>query len=95
MVWGFMKSYLRRHCSYNFNDLKEKIPRLIENDIPLAFFKRAERHCLRFMSGYRVGLEGSLMDFAIKKYSSHRRISAGLIGEIKRKFEEDKSKNKK
>ena len=37
MVWGFMKSYLRRHCSYNFNDLKEKIPRLIENDIPLAF----------------------------------------------------------
>jgi hypothetical protein len=48
------------------------------------------------MSGYRVGLEGSLMDFAIKKYSSHRRILAGLIDEIKRNFEEYKKlQNKK
>lgn len=26
-VWAFLKAYLRKHCTYNFKDFKNKIPR--------------------------------------------------------------------
>ena len=34
------------------------------------------------MSGYRQGLEGPLLDYAMKKYSSHRRIPEEVTREI-------------
>jgi hypothetical protein len=36
------------------------------------------RHCFRFMDGYRKELKGPLLDFAMKKYKSHRAFSANL-----------------
>ena len=46
--------------------------------VPIAFVRRAFNHCLRFMAGYRVGLTGAVLEYAIKKYKSHRRLSPNL-----------------
>ena len=81
-IWAFVKSYLRRTCTYSFPDLIEKNPDVLENKMGIAFVRRIERHCLRFMSGYRQGLEGPLLDYAMKKYSSHRRIPEEVTREI-------------
>ena len=44
------------------------------NYIDLKFVRRAGRRCFRAMDAYRKGLEGPLLDYALKTYSSHRRI---------------------
>ena len=75
MIWGYLKSLLRRKCTYNYKDLKNKIPDFLENKIPLSFIRRASRHCFRFMSAYRVkDLDQTMLNYCMKKYSSHRRI---------------------
>ena len=37
--------------------------------MPIAFVRRAFNHCLRFMAGYRVGLTGAVLEYAIKNTS--------------------------
>ena len=74
MIWGYIKGILRRDCSFNFNDLVLNLPRHLDS-VSLPFIKRASRHCLRFfMDGYRAGLVGPLLDYAMKKYKGHRMI---------------------
>ena len=58
----------------------------IEVAMPVAFVRRAFRHCMRFMTGYREGLTGPLLEFAVQKYTSHRAIPAYLINEISKEF---------
>ncbi len=48
----------------------------------ITFVRKAWRHCQQFVSGYRLGLEGPLLDFAMKKYTSHRRMSDGLLDDV-------------
>ena len=38
--------------------------------------RRVFNHCLRFMAGYRVGFTSAVLEYAVKKYKSHRRLSA-------------------
>ena len=57
MLWGYVKAKLRRMCTFSFSDLKKRLPELLDR-IPLPFVKRASRHCLRHMDGYRQGLIG-------------------------------------
>ena len=40
--------------------------------------RRVFNHCWRFMAGYRVGLTGAVLEYAVKKYESHRRLSASI-----------------
>ena len=40
------------------------------------------------MSGYRGEMHGPLLDYAVKKFSSHRRIPTEQIDEVKMEFEE-------
>ena len=47
---------------------------LLDN-LDIKFVRRAGRRCLRTMDAYRKGLEGPLLDFALKVYSSHRKIA--------------------
>ena len=77
-VWAYLKSYLRRNCTYNFKDLKALIPVALDEVIPIAVFRRFARHCYRYMDGYEKGIEGPLLEFASKKYSSHRALPIGL-----------------
>ena len=60
-------------CTFSFSDLKRQLPELLDSIIiPLPFVKRATSHnCLRYINGYRIGLIGPELDYAIK---GHRMI---------------------
>ncbi len=90
MVWAYLKAKLRRECQNDFQNMLKRIPQILLNEIDITFFKRVERHCLRFMSGYRIGLEGPELDYAMKKYSSHRRLHLSQLGDIRKEFEQIK-----
>ena len=85
MVWGYLKRYLRKVCSFSFKDLRERLPQALLG-IPIKFFKKVSRHCFRYMSGYRMGLQGPALDYAIKKYTSHRCIPPTSLQLIQDEF---------
>jgi hypothetical protein len=87
MVWAWVKSHHRRNCTYNFKDLERDLPKTLTELMPLSFVRKAFTHCLRFMSGYRLGLEGPLLDFSMKRYTSHRRIPDGVTDYLKTQYE--------
>jgi hypothetical protein len=43
------------------------------------------------MQGYRHGLSGSLLEYAVKKYTSHSAIPANIFKTIEADFEESKN----
>ena len=81
MVWGYMKAQLRAECSNDFSDLMQRIKRFLSgrDKLPLAVLKKFERRCFRFMHGYKLGMKGPLLDFAMKKYSSHRMFPSDTV----------------
>jgi hypothetical protein len=94
MLWGYIKAQLRRLCTFSFKDLETRLTQHLDN-IPLPFVKRASRHCLRYMDGYRAGLVGPELDYAIKKYKGHRMIPRENLEIIQSEFkkqQEDKLK---
>jgi hypothetical protein len=88
MIWGWCKSHHRRTCTYSYKDLKDRLPTTLSETMPLAFVKRAARFYLRFMSGYREGLSGPLLDFTMKKYKCHRTIPPGIVDTVTKQFDE-------
>jgi hypothetical protein len=90
MIWGWCKSHHRRTFTYNnnYNNLKARLPITLSETIPLAFVRRAARFCLCFMSGYRAGLSGPLLDFTMKKHKSHRTIPLGIVDIVVQQFDE-------
>ena len=90
LIWSYMKSTLRKSCTFNFADLKTKIALLVDS-IPLDVFQSSARFCYRFMSGYRIGLSGPLLDFTLKKFKCHRSIPPGVVDEMNRLYVEKKS----
>jgi transposase len=80
LIWGWIKGYHRRSCTYNFADLEAGLPGTMENEIPLLFtIQRYYRFCLGFMSGYRAGLTGVLLDYSARKYKGHRAIPGNIF----------------
>ena len=75
MILGYTKAVLQKKCKYSFEDLKLSLP-LELNSISVAFVRRASRHCYRFLSGYRRGFHGPILDYIMKKYESHKSIPA-------------------
>eukprot|EP01040_Poterioochromonas_malhamensis_P016810 gene16810-19178_t len=73
MVWGYLKAKLRYLCTFSFQDLCDNVPKLLDSIQPDLIIKFAQ-YCFRFMQGYRIGLHGPVLDYAMKKYKSHRRI---------------------
>ena len=57
------------------------------SEMPIAFVRRAARHCSGFMSGYRQGFDGPLLDYTMKKYSGHRRIPDVILVEVQAAFD--------
>ncbi len=70
MVWGYLKRKLRQECQFSFEVLKARVPKILDEEIPANFVAKASRHCLRFMSGYREGLCGPELDYAMRS-SNH------------------------
>ena len=94
MVWAYVKAKLRRLCIFSIHALRESLP--VELDtIPEAFFRRAARHCFRFMSGYRQGLVGSLLDYTQRKYKGHRTIPAFVISDLEKEYEDNCKRKEK
>ena len=50
--------------------------------MPISLVRKAARHCYRFMSGYRKGLDGPLLDYTMRTYSGHRRIPDIILIEV-------------
>ena len=67
MIWGWLKSHHRRTCTYNFKNLERELPNTIEQVLPILVVRRYARYCFRFMSGCRLGLTGTLLDFSVKQ----------------------------
>ena len=63
------------------------------DEMPISFVRKAARHCYRFMSGYRQGLDGPLLDYTMRKYSGHRGIPDIILVEVQAVF--DKSRKQK
>ena len=74
MVWGWIKSYHRNN--YTYKDLKYGLNTTLDEKIAIAFVRRVFNHCLLFMAGCRVGLTGAVIEYAVKKYRNHIRLSA-------------------
>jgi hypothetical protein len=89
MFWGWVKQHVRMNCGYSIQSLRVNVP-LALNACPIATIRRHVRHCLRFMSGYTQNLEGPLLVYVMKIYTSHRRIPRLVIDEIQAKYEESK-----
>jgi hypothetical protein len=93
MYWGWVKQYVRARCGYSIHALRVLVPEGL-TACPLTTIRRHVRHCLRFMSGYTQDLEGPLLVYVMKLYTSHRRIPRLVIDEIQAKFDEQKTKVK-
>ena len=73
------------------NKMKELL-----DSIQIPFVRRASRHCFRYMNGYRLGLIGPELDYAIRKYKGHRMIPPENLQLIKDEFkkqQDDKMKS--
>ena len=93
MVWAWAKAHHRSTCTYKYNDLKTGLPGTFDEFMPISFVRKAFDHCLRFMHGYRSGLVGPVLEYAVKKYKSHRCLSPNIrLGEIASEFAEKKAK---
>ena len=88
MVWGYIKAKLRRESLFSFTLLKNRIDPLLKEEIPISFVRKVSRHCFRFMNGYRLGLKGPELDYAMKKYKGHRRIPQEQVQNIKDEFKD-------
>lgn len=75
MFWGWMKQETRKRCEHDFHRFQAQIPLVIE-DASIASVRRHARRCLRTMDAYRRDglLVGPMMDYCMKKYTSHRRL---------------------
>ena len=71
MVWGYLKAKLLAECEFSFTALKEKVPAVLDK-MDAKLFRKFSMHCFRFMNGYRMKMQGPLLDYAVRKYKSHR-----------------------
>ena len=71
--WGETKKELRRKTSYRLKELRTAV-RNSQDNVPVSLIRKHSRRAFRFMDAYRKGLTGVAAAFAVKKYSSHRRI---------------------
>jgi hypothetical protein len=61
-------------------------------DRAFIIYEKTSRHCFKFMSAYREGLPaGPLINFAMKKYSGHKRLPSNILGEITEEYRTKKT----
>jgi hypothetical protein len=72
--WGLAKRYARSKCSYSFKELEKIVPESILS-ISLTNIRRFYNHSWRYIEAYHTGnLQPHQVEWAMKKYTSHRRI---------------------
>jgi hypothetical protein len=76
-VWSMAKGRVRRECDYSFEALYALVP-VIMQEVDIKSVWRMAQRCYRHMDCYRHGLSPLLANYAVKKYTSHRCIPAGV-----------------
>jgi hypothetical protein len=76
--WGAVKRYLRDHCDYTFDTLKENMPKALAS-VGITTIRKWEHRMKRWMAAYREGLPTQAAQLKVKafssaKYRSHRRV---------------------
>ncbi len=75
LAWGWVKRAIRERCDYTFAGLKNNVQQCLDA-IPLATVRRYARLTYRWLDAYAKGLVGPLAEFAVKRFSSHRKMPA-------------------
>lgn len=89
-LWGYVKARVRKECDYSYKSLLTRVPLALES-IPKAHVRKCYRMCFRIMTIYHFGegLEGPLLEYANKKYKSHRRVPETLdVAVLKEEYKE-------
>ena len=79
--WGFTKREARRVCNYNYKDLLQQLPKVL-NDVPVTTIRKFARKSWRYMDAYSKGLVGRSAEWAVTKYKSHRRLPENIEKEM-------------
>ncbi len=66
--------------------MKVLLIELLDKDLNINFVRKCARYSFRFMYGYSHGLSGPLLEYTVKKYSSHRRIPAFVLESLEEEF---------
>ena len=71
--WAWVKNYFRERCNGDFRTSK-KIWEEALRSCPLITIRRFFRRSQRYMSVYRHGATGPMVEYAVKLYRSHRSV---------------------
>lgn len=81
LVWGWSKRYFRERSTGSFKDAQRLVPESLDA-CPLSTIRRFFRRVQRYMDVYRLGAKGILAEYAVKKYRSHRSITAADLSTV-------------
>ena len=79
MFWGAAKAWSRAHCTFNFNDHVELVPKAL-NSVSLSKIRKFARKSYRYMDAYRIKDSGGnsltckQVEYAVKKFRGHRKV---------------------
>jgi hypothetical protein len=86
MFWGCAKKYTRAHCDYSLEGLVQTVPLALAS-VSLCTIRRQFEHVARYMKAYRMNaLSTSQVEWAMRKYTSHRRIKDADIALLEKEF---------
>ena len=78
-VWGRMKLFRRRQCSYSFTALWTMRNEPFQQSwMSLTLVRKYFRTCWRWLAAYERGLTGLLAQYAVKRHSKHREMKESL-----------------
>ncbi|EJF62531.1 hypothetical protein DICSQDRAFT_57959, partial [Dichomitus squalens LYAD-421 SS1] len=80
--WGAVKHYLREHCNYTFDTLRENMPKALWS-VSVELIRKWEYRAWRFIDAYTEGLgarevQKKVEEFSSHRYKSHRHVSEQL-----------------
>lgn len=84
MFWGASKAWYRAHCTFNFRDMSELVPKALDS-VSLVKIRKFARKTYRYMDAYRVrdsngnSLNTRQIEYAVKKFRGHRKIPVRIL----------------
>ena len=74
--WGRMKDYLRAHCNFTFQGLKQQIPvALSEVNLPVTLIRKYSRKSWTYCEAYAAGLDVLKAESFVRSRRAHRGLS--------------------
>lgn len=81
MVWGWCKQLYRQAIKSSFEHSKQEVVKALDA-ISVDTMRRFCNRTLRFMDGYRKELPINVVAWCVRKQSSHRAISEGVMAQF-------------